>query len=217
MNSTFFTSDFTTLLEDALSKQSQATIRAEFLFPSPSLATLLQNTSFTDSLQCMNSSQNGYIFANSTIDEGCGSVETIFASWSNFYTCSWYPSLSDTLYESAVNSTEFNTLTKLGVTESQQGLSDNVSSSVASCLNDYCQSSSTCLALDRFHSCSLESLLTIKNSSQTLNRTSAFACLRDNVCATTTEVNPDIGGLGVCRGSPCTDPAPNISRSSFPY
>lgn len=202
MGSTFFTSNFTTLLEDALSKQSQAIIRADFLFPNPSLPTLLQNTNFTDSLQCVNSSQNGWVFGNSTIDEGCGSVEKIFASWPNFYTCSWYPSLSDALYESTMNSTEFDSLTKLGVSGNQQGLSANVSSSVANCLNDYCQSSSTCLALDHFYSCSLGSLLTTNGASQTLNRTSAFACLRDNVCATTTEVNPDIGGLGVSRRTP---------------
>jgi hypothetical protein len=187
------------IIQDALSKESQALIREQFLFPTANLPDLLGNLNFTESLDCMANPSASSLFSNISCTSACGSVEDIFANWPNFYTCSWYPSISDTLNNSDVNVTnsEVQTLNAIGIFGNQSALVTNISSSIANCLNDYCESSSTCLTLDHSNQCLLDNLLIGNGFSQRLNRSSAVACLRDSVCATTTDVNPDIGGLGV--------------------
>lgn len=185
------------VLSEASSERPQAIIREAFLFPTTPLPELLGNSTFIDSLDCMTASSDGNSFQNISCAEGCGNVENIFANWPNFYTCSWYPSIADTLNVLSVNTLEVETLHSLGIVGSQQTLVTNISSDIANCLNDYCASSSTCQTLDSANHCSLESLLISNGSSQSLNRSSAVSCMRDSVCGTTTETNPDIGGLGV--------------------
>ena len=158
------------------------------------LAPFTNDSSFIDSLWC---SDDHY---NISCVEACGDVQGIFHNWPNFYTCSWYPSISTALGESTksgqwVDSAD--SLGKKGIYGDQQALSINISFAVANCLTDYCQWSSDCRSLDFLHSCSLERLMPSNGSAQTLNHANAVTCLKDGVCSSTSDVNPDIGGLGV--------------------
>jgi hypothetical protein len=157
----------------------------------PDVAQLIGNLSFTNSLGCYNFSEG--LLCN----QACSDVTDILLNWPNFYTCSWYPSLSQTIDTANLTTSEVTTLGNLGILGAQQGLAENISSTIAHCLADYCQSSTECMSLDTDRYCSLENLLSTNGSTGTLNRVNAFSCMRVGVCSSTTDVNPDIGGLGV--------------------
>jgi hypothetical protein len=155
------------------------------------VSSLIKNPEFTDSLGCF--SGNGYVSCNET----CGNVTAILLNWPNFYTCSWYPSISQTLDDTNVTEGEVAKLGALGISGQQQDLSNNISSTVAHCLADYCQSSKECLDLDHSQSCLLESLISSNGSNVILHPGNAFECMRAGICSSTSDVNPDIGGVGV--------------------
>lgn len=164
----------------------------DFLFPTTNIDILINNASFTQTIGCSNGDKNV-----SCVDT-CGNVSEIFSSWPNFYSCSWYPALSEALDDSNLNATEAQSLNHKGISSNGSNSPSVVSTSIASCLSDYCQSSPDCMDIDKYSSCSLDNLISSNGSSNELNRTSAIICLRDSVCGSTASVNPDIGGLGVC-------------------
>lgn len=161
-----------------------------FLSPNANVSSLIDNSNFTSTLKCFENLDDSQ---NVPCAQTCGNVTDIFRSWPNFYTCSWYPALSEALNENPNVSTAAS-LGALGIHAHQEDISSNISSSIASCLADYCQSSSQCQALDSQDACTLTNLLA---SSGILNQSTAATCLRYGVCGTTDDVNPDIGGLGV--------------------
>jgi hypothetical protein len=166
-----------------------------FTYSDLDTVTLLHNSNFTESLGCF--IDNDHVSCNET----CGNLTAILSNWPNFYTCSWYPSLSETLDTTNITGSERDTVNELGIFGSQQELSSNISSTLAHCLADYCLSSAECLDLDISKSCLLENLLIANESSGNLNRANAFSCMRNGVCSSTSDVNPDIGGLGVRSSS----------------
>jgi len=177
-------------------------------FADADIPRLINNVSFTNSLGCKLESQ--YMIPDYTsCAEVCGNVSTIFSSWPNFYTCSWYPALSEALAGSSPNGTQVDTLENFGITANQQDLSGYISSTVANCLAEYCQSSADCQAAPGASSssqwCTLDNLLSTNGSTQMLNRTSVMSCLEYAICPSTLSVNPDIGGLGVSKILPRRD------------
>ncbi|KAG4440238.1 hypothetical protein IFR05_004257 [Cadophora sp. M221] len=191
-------SEFFDILQNGLSRQAEATTNFGFLFPNTSATSLINNPDFTASLHCSLESVESVEPRNISCVEACSNPTIIFSNWPNFYTCSWYPTLSEALDAPDANSSSSNTLSSLGILSNQSTLSHSISSDIAACLSDYCESSDDCRKLDATtQSCSLENLTIINGSSVVLNRTSAITCLRDNVCSSTGAVNPDIGGLGV--------------------
>lgn len=171
--------------------RSDALTKSDFLFPTTDIDSLINDSTFTQTIGCSNSSQN-----LSCINT-CGNVTNLFSSWPNFYSCSWYPALAEALSDPNLNNTQVAGLDAKGISGNDSSFPTNISNTIATCLNDYCQSSPDCLAIDTFRSCSLDNLLSSNGSSQELNRTSAFICMSKNVCSTTASINPDIGGLGV--------------------
>lgn len=166
--------------------------KVDFLFPTAEIDTLINNASYTQTIGCFNRAQN-----ESCIN-ACGNVSEIFSSWPNFYTCSWYPALSEALNDSSLNASQVQALNDKGISSNGSNSPSIVSTSIASCLSDYCQSSPDCMDIDTHESCSFDNLISSNGSSNELNRTGAIICLRDSVCGSTASVNPDIGGLGVC-------------------
>lgn len=163
----------------------------DFLLPGLNVATLIHNSSFTDSLGC-------YLdFDRVLCNETCSNMTQVLANWPNFYSCSWYSSLSDLDHSINLTTSEASRLEDLGMFGEQSNGSDTVSLSVANCLADYCQYSAECTSLDIDDYCSLENLLSGNLSGNVLNQGSGFNCMRVGVCSSTSNVNPDIGGLGV--------------------
>jgi hypothetical protein len=165
-----------------------------FLSPNANVSSLINNSTFTNTLQCAIVTSDG--LQNASCLQACGNITDLFSSWPNFYTCSWYPALSGFLTENPNVSTAAS-LETLGINGHQEDLTSNISSNIATCLADYCQSSPQCQLLDSSQACSSASLISVNGSSKTLNQSSAASCLRYGVCGTTDDVNPDIGGLGV--------------------
>jgi hypothetical protein len=171
-----------------------AIVGLEFLSSSANISKLINNSNFTNSLGCSLDLDE----KNTSCIQVCGNVTDVFSSWPNFYTCSWYPTLSEALNENP-NVSSGSLLGSLGIFDHEEDLSSNISSSIANCLADYCQSSSQCQVLDSTNACSLTDLVSTSGSYMTLNRSSAVNCLRYGVCGSIDNVNPDIGGLGVRR------------------
>jgi len=179
--------------DDATLRQN-AIVDLGFLSPNANASSLINNSTFANTLQCAIATSND--LQNASCVQTCGNITDLFSSWPNFYTCSWYPALSEALNVNPNVSTGVS-LDSLGIYSHQEELSSNISSSIATCLADYCQSSSQCQVLDSSKACSSTNLISVNGSSKTLNQSSAASCLRYGVCGTTDEVNPDIGGLGV--------------------
>ncbi|CZR60067.1 uncharacterized protein PAC_09962 [Phialocephala subalpina] len=177
-------------LSISLPPLSDAITKLDFLFPTASIDSLINNSTFTRTIGCSNSTPNV-----SCIDT-CGNVSDVFSSWPNFYSCSWYPALAEALNGADLNVAQVEVLNAKCVSPNLSIVPSNISSTIATCLSDYCQSSPDCLGIDTYSSCSLDNLLS-RDASGDLNRTSAIVCLRDSVCGSTASVNPDIGGLGV--------------------
>lgn len=176
-----------------VSDRHKAIVDLSFLSPDANASNLIENGTFTNTLECFLT----YIPPkNTSCLHTCENITEIFSSWPNFYTCSWYPSLSAALNENPNVSTG-GLLGEVGIYSHEETLSSNVSSSIATCLADYCQSSPQCQKLDSANACSLTNLFYVSGSSRILNQSSAATCLRYGVCGTTDDVNPDIGGLGV--------------------
>jgi hypothetical protein len=155
---------------------------------------LINNSEFIGSLEC----SIKYGAENISCTESCGTVNHIFNDWPNFYTCSWYPELSNALDHSNLDGPNLESLARLGISGNQREFSNNISVTIANCLSDFCRSSSTdCPRLDHSNSCALENLITVNGSSGTLSANSAITCLQDGVCGSDLDVNPDIGGMGV--------------------
>ncbi|CZT46297.1 uncharacterized protein RSE6_06706 [Rhynchosporium secalis] len=185
------------VLQDALRHKDEAVTNLGFLFINASIASLSGNPDFTASLHCSLETAASDP-RNISCVEGCSKPEIIFSNWSNFYTCSWYPSLSAYLDRLDTNASTIDAFSSMGIQPNQSSLSQSVSSDIASCLSEYCESSDDCQKSDLIsQSCSMENLITTTGTVTTLNRTNAVICLRDNVCSSTGVVNPDIGGLGV--------------------
>lgn len=163
----------------------------DFLSPTENIDSLINKSAFTQTLGCSDGSQIV------PCSETCGNVTAAFLNWPNFYSCSWYPTLAESLSDSNLNNTQVEVLNDKGFSSNQSNFPSNISNTIANCLSDYCLSSADCLGIDTLHSCSLNNLLSSNGSSSDLNRTSAIVCLRDSVCGSTASVNPDIGGLGV--------------------
>ncbi|KAN0103334.1 hypothetical protein V8E51_011647 [Hyaloscypha variabilis] len=181
--------------DDATLRQN-AIVDLGFLSPNTNASSLIDNSTFANTLQCAIATSNG--LQNASCVQTCGNITDLFSSWPNFYTCSWYPALSEALNVNPNVSTGVS-LGSLGIYSHQEELSSNISSSIATCLADYCQSSSQCQVLDSSKACSSTNLISVNGSSKTLNQSSAASCLRYGVCGTTDEVNPDIGGLGIAQ------------------
>ncbi|KAH7321728.1 hypothetical protein BKA65DRAFT_87576 [Rhexocercosporidium sp. MPI-PUGE-AT-0058] len=191
-------SGFFDVLQDALSREAEATTNFGFLFPNASVTSLISNADFTASLHCSLETAESTIPKNISCIEACSNPALIFSNWSNFYTCSWYPTLSEALDAPDVSTSATDTFSSLGILPNQSILSHSISSDIATCLSDYCKSSDDCRKLDsKSQSCSLENLVVVNGSLVTLSRTNAITCLHDSVCSSTGAVNPDIGGLGV--------------------
>jgi hypothetical protein len=178
---------------DTAAARSSAIVDLSFLSPNANISSLIVNSTFTSTLGCYNTSIDPQ---NASCIQTCGNITDVFSSWPNFYTCSWYPALSEALNENP-NVMNAAVLGNLGIYDNEEDLSSNISSSIATCLADYCQSSPQCLVLDSSNACSLTNLFYTSGSSRILNQSSAASCLRYGVCGTTDDVNPDIGGLGV--------------------
>ncbi|KAH7393398.1 hypothetical protein BKA64DRAFT_86424 [Cadophora sp. MPI-SDFR-AT-0126] len=189
---------FIDVLQDTLSREAEAVTNLNFLFPNASVTSLISDPDFTSSLLCSLESRDSVNPRNISCVQACSDPSIIFSNWPNFYTCSWYPSLSGALDRPDVSLPAKATFSNLGILPDQLNLSSSISSDIASCLSDYCASSNDCRNLDATsRSCSLENLVSLNGTLKTLNRTNAIICLRDNVCSTTGAVNPDIGGVGV--------------------
>jgi hypothetical protein len=178
---------------DTASKRYNAIVDLSFISSNVNVSSLIDNSTFTSTLGCY---INSFDSQNASCIQICGNITDIFSSWPNFYTCSWYPALSEALNENPNVSTAAS-FGDLGVYGHEEDLSSNISFSIATCLADYCQSSPQCQVLDSNKSCSSTNLIYTSGSSQILNQSSAATCLRYGVCGTTDDVNPDIGGLGV--------------------
>jgi hypothetical protein len=162
-----------------------------FLLNVTDVPALINNSNFTATLGCSDGDQN------ITCTDACSNVTSVFENWSNFYTCSWYPALSEALSDTNTTRIGAQSLEAFGIYGGQNELSSNTSINIATCLSDYCQSSSICLGLDTTNSCSMDTLIQTNSSSSTLDRVNAFKCVQSSVCGSIVDVNPDIGGLGV--------------------
>lgn len=162
-----------------------------FTKPHLNASSVINNSQFTESLGCFSGSNPV------SCNETCGNVTAMLLNWPNFYTCSWYPSVSQTLDIFNVTEDEVAKLDTLGIFGKQQDLANNISSTAAHCLEDYCQSSKECMDLDIGQSCSLEKLINSNGSNAILDQGNAFECMLAGICSSTSDVNPDIGGLGV--------------------
>ena len=166
------------------------------LISSLGLTSFSSDTAFVDQLECSDGRNNVSCI------EACGDAKGIFRNWPDFYTCSWYPSISRTLDESTKAGAwegSVDLLGTKGIYGNEVALSTNISFTIANCLADYCNWSSDCQSLDLLNSCSMEHLMPSGGSIQTLNHSNAIQCLQYGICGSTANVNPDIGGLGVSQ------------------
>lgn len=172
--------------------RNEAIADLAFLLDITDVPALIDNSNFTATLGCSDGDQN------ITCADSCTNVTSVFESWSNFYTCSWYPALSEALSDTNTSRIGAQSLEAFGIFGGQNELSSNTSITIATCLSDYCKSSSICLGLDTTNSCSMNTLIQTNSSSSTLDRVNAFKCVESSVCGSIVDANPDIGGLGVC-------------------
>jgi len=165
-----------------------------FLSPNANVSSLhTDNSTFTNTLGC---SITSIVPQNASCIQTCGILQTSSRVGQTFYPCSWYPALSEALTENPNKSTAA-LLGDLGIYDHEESFSSNISSSIATCLADYCQSSPQCQALDSNNNLFLDKSLLKQWFFKNMNPSNAATCLRYGVCGTTDDVNPDIGGLGV--------------------